>query len=112
MTEWDQDAPRSPGFAARSLTTTDDEDKADPIQDIKDTFKLMINIRMVMLMPMIIWSAFSIAIFGSVFINLMTRTMKNQPDFYGTDLTSDVTLQNSFALYTMSLLGLGEIFGG
>ena len=38
--------------------------------------------------------------------------MKNQIDFFGRDLSTDGTLQNSWGLYTMSLLGLGEIFGG
>lgn len=50
---------------------------------------LMINGRMLLMMPIIIWSAFSLAIFGSVFVNLMTRSMKNQNDFFGRDLANE-----------------------
>ena len=66
-----------------------------------------------MMMPIIIFAAFSNAIFSSIFINLMIRAMKNQPNFYGEDLANASSeTQNSYALFTMALLGLGEIFGG
>merc|ERR1719396_269839 len=43
----------------------------------------------------------------------MTRAMKNQPDFHGKDLaTATDNTRNSYALYTMTMLGFGEIFGG
>ena len=68
---------------------------------------------MLMMTPVIIWSAYSLAIFGSVFVNLLTRTMKQTEDFYGTNLQKESDdSKNSYALYTMTLLGLGEILGG
>ena len=49
----------------------------NPIQDIKDTFNMMIKPKMLLCQPLIIWSGISTAIFSSIFTSLMTTTMKN-----------------------------------
>jgi len=86
------------------------------MEDIKETFDLMISARMLQLMPMIIWSAWSLNFFGSIFIILMTRCMKkthtdckvkpDDPDCWDEDK------RNLTALFTMTLLGAGEMIGG
>ena len=94
----------------------DDEEvkEPNPIQDIKDTFNMMIKPKMLLCQPLIIWSGISTAIFGSMFISMMTTNMANSfarfPDDnqdYGTE-----TGRNQTALLTMVLLGIGEIVGG
>jgi hypothetical protein len=82
-----------------------------PIQDIKETFNLLKSGRMLYLMPLITWSAVSIAIFGGIFIPLMVRTMKNSVEIHP-DLVDDTNKQNETALLAMTLLGAGEILGG
>jgi len=59
-----------------ALGDDDDEEPPNPIQDIKDTFNLLISRRMLWCMPMIIWSAWSLNFFAAIFIVLSTRTMK------------------------------------
>ena len=66
---------------------------------------------MLYLMPLITWSAVSIAIFGGIFIPLMVRTMQNSADTHP-DLVDDTNKQNETALIAMTLLGAGEILGG
>jgi MFS family permease len=58
---------------------------SDPIKDVKDTFALLISPKMLLVTPMIIWSSISLAIYGSILISLMTRTMQNNPDFLDLD---------------------------
>lgn len=59
-------------------------------------------------MPLIIWSSFSVNIFSGVFINLMTRAMKaTHPEW-----ALESEKYNYTALFTMTLLGAGEIIGG
>lgn len=60
-------------------------------------------------MPLIIWSAVSMNIFGGIFIVLMTRCMEHTPD---TDAYDTKDKRNEAALFTMALLGTGEIIGG
>ena len=66
---------------------------------------------MVYLLPLIVWSAMSLALFGGIFVPLLTRTMNNSGDIHP-DLVNDTNKQNEAALLTMSLLGAGEIIGG
>lgn len=85
-----------------------EEEESRPWEDVKETCKLMIEPRMLMIMPMIIWSAISVCIFGGIFISLMTRCMNNSGD----PRLLDTDTQNSTALLCMALLGAGEIMGG
>lgn len=73
----------------------------------------MFKPKMVLCQPLIIWSGISMAIFGSVFISLMTRAMENSSVAYPelADPDND-TGRNQTALLTMVLLGVGEILGG
>ena len=83
------------------------------MEDIKKTFYLMFKPRMLLCQPLIIWSGISMAIFGSVFISLMTRAMENSSIDYPelADPEND-TGRNQTALLTMVFLGVGEILGG
>ena len=68
---------------------------------------------MLYLLPVTLWISFSIAIIGSVFVNLMTRSMKNYEQYFDiTHLKIDDNYKNCQALYAMAILGLGEILGG
>lgn len=58
-----------------------------------------------------VWIGISTAVFGGVLVPLMTRTMKYSGDKYPS-LVTDANKQNETALLAMTLLGLGEIFGG
>lgn len=60
-----------------------------------------------MILPVIIWSAISICIFGSIFIGLITRVLQTKDDY-----KDQSDKQNETALFTMTLLGAGEIIGG
>ena len=75
-------------------------------QDVKDTFKMMLKGRMLYVMPLFIYSAFTAAIYAGVFVNLMTRSMDDP------ELINNQQLQNITALRALSLLGVGEILGG
>ena len=57
-------------------------------------------------MPLMIWSGFSMAIYAGIFIPLMIRTMNS------TLSTLSQNQQSAKALYSFSLLGVGEIIGG
>jgi predicted MFS family arabinose efflux permease len=62
-------------------------------------------------LPIQIWSAMSVGIFGGIFVKLMTRTMAYSGDKYP-QLVDDTDKQNEYALIAMALLGVGEILGG
>ena len=70
----------------------------------------MVSAKMMMVMPLIIFSAISLSVFAGVFISLMNRCMANSldldPEFANT------AHKNKTALLAMTLLGAGEIFGG
>jgi len=76
----------------------------------------MISARMLWCMPLIIWSAWSLNIFAGVFIILMTRCMKASHPDCNIDPPApdcwDDDKRNETALFTMTLLGAGEILGG
>ena len=88
------------------LELNETSEVSDPIKDVKETFALLISPRMLVVTPMIIWSAISLAVYGSILISLMTRAMQNNPDFQDSDF------QNEQALFAMTMLGLGEMLGG
>lgn len=83
----------------------DEEDYEEPpkttMEGIKDTFNLLISIRMLPLYPVIALSSINQSIFATTFINIMKDTM-DDPD----DPNSD-----SKALLCMLGLGSGEIIG-
>lgn len=87
------------------LSNVDNEEKR-PCESIKDTFKLLINKRMLGLVPLMIWSGLSMAVYAGIFIPLMIRTMST------TLSPLSQNQQSAKALYTFSLLGVGEIIGG
>jgi hypothetical protein len=66
---------------------------------------------MLLLQPFIVWSAISMGIYSSIFVPLITTTMKNSFDKYP-DLRNDLNKQNQMALFAMIPLGVGEIIGG
>ena len=76
-------------------------------EDIKETWNLLINPRMLLLVPLFILSAFSIGIFAAVLVPLMTDAIKANPD------TQDwpSAQSNKFCLLAMIGLGVGEMGG-
>ena len=79
--------------------------KSDFIYDIKETAKLMVTRKMMLVIPFIIWSALSQSIISGCFVPMMNETMK---DDYPT--WSDNT-KLEYALYAMVPLGVGEVIG-
>lgn len=77
---------------------------------------MMVKPKMLLCQPLIIWSGISTAIFGSMFVSLMTTGMKsdfaNHPDDEKYADFKDEKGRNQTALLTMVLLGIGEIIGG
>lgn len=66
---------------------------------------------MMYLLPIILWSAASMGVYGGILVPLMTRAMDNSGDLYP-GLPDDESKQNQKALFAMTLLGAGEILGG
>ena len=58
----------------------ENENEQTMCEDIKETYSLIISKRMLKMVPLIMWSALSIAIYSSLFVPLMTDTMKENPD--------------------------------
>lgn len=71
---------------------------------------MLISGRMLYVLPLIIWSGISMAFYAGVFIPLMTRSMKDSPSL-NPDLDTD-DKRSVAALFTIILLGVGEILGG
>ena len=67
--------------AKLTFTSQETEEEPNPIEDIKETAALAVSSRMLMVTPLIIWSAISLAFFGSIFVGLMTRTLQELPDY-------------------------------
>lgn len=76
-------------------------------QDIYETAKLMVSSRMLKIVPFIMWTAISCAIYAGVFVPLMTDTMSTN---LKTQDWSDQTKQKN-SLLALVGLGLGEIMG-
>jgi MFS family permease len=76
-------------------------------EDIKETWNLLINPRMLKLVPLFILSAFSIGIFAAVLVPLMTDAIKANPDTQDWDSAQS----NKFCLLAMIGLGVGEMGG-
>ena len=50
-------------------------EESNPIQDIKDTYRLLWHRKMWHAMPLMLWTSMSLSIYASVFIPLLTRSM-------------------------------------
>ena len=87
-----------------------EEEIKSPIQDIKDTAKLLTDGKMIHLMPIIIWSAISLSCYAAIFIPLMTRSMSDSLDQNPSLNTKDARSQQ--ALLTICMIGVGEMIGG
>ena len=87
-----------------------DPEVQSPIQDIKDTAKLLTDCKMLHLMPIITWSAISLSCYAAIFIPLMTRSMKDNLDQNPDLNTKDARSQQ--ALLTICMIGVGEMIGG
>lgn len=75
------------------------------MKDILSTAKLLVSKRMLILIPCMIWTAISVAIFSGTFIVIMTESMKvSFPDWTHNKI-------NMYALFAMVSIGVGEIVG-
>ena len=71
---------------------------------------LMTDLRMLMVVPCMLWSSFSCSVYSNIFISVMDKAMENSLEMdpeYKYKLFRDYT-----ALLSMIGLGVGEIFGG
>lgn len=82
---------------------------SNSLDDIRATFELLKSQKMLILIPFIIWSAASLAIFGGIFVKIITRTMTYSTKY--PDLNNDKDKQNAWSLIVMTSLGVGEIIG-
>jgi hypothetical protein len=80
-------------------------EEGGPIQEIKDTFYLMLSPRMLQILPLVVWSAASMTVYGSIFILMLIRTMRDKPEFL------DKNKQDEASLTCLCFLGAGEILG-
>jgi fucose permease len=80
-------------------------EEGGPIQEIKDTFHLMLSPRMLQILPLVVWSAASMTVYGSIFIPMLIRTMLNKPEFL------EKTKQDEASLTCLCFLGAGEMLG-
>ena len=58
---------------------SDIEDKTTVKEDIIETVKLMLSARMLKIVPFIVWTAISMAVYAGIFVPLMTDTMQSNP---------------------------------
>ena len=72
-------------------------------QDIRDTWNLFVSKRMLIFMPIVAQTAFTVSIYGSLMIKIIVETM--------VDEAWDDQKKNSTALLCMVGLGVGEIAG-
>jgi hypothetical protein len=72
-----------------------------------DTFKLLIELRMVKLLPLFIWTQFSLNTISGIFVTMMTDTMDVTPK----DKDWTPSFKNKQCLLAMVGLGVGEIAG-
>ena len=86
----------------------EEPEKQSVAQDIRETLQLLKNPRMVKLLPLAVLSSFSQAIFASLFVPLMTDTIKANPQ---TEDWDEAT-RNTHCLLAYIGLGVGEIVGG
>lgn len=80
-----------------------EEDPQGFKEDIIATFRMLISKRMMLVLPLIIWSAVSQSIFSGCFVPMMNNT-------FGDDYNSNEKLE--FSLLAMIPLGLGSVIGG
>ncbi len=90
-----------------STKASEVEAKTTVKEDILETAKLMVSSRMLKIIPFIMWTAVSCAIYAGVFVPLMTDTMSTNTKTLN---WSDQTKQKNCLLALVGL-GLGEILG-
>jgi len=90
-----------------STKASEVEAKTTVKEDILETAKLMVSSRMLKIIPFIMWTAISCAIYAGVFVPLMTDTMSTNTNTLN---WSDQTKQKKCLLALVGL-GLGEILG-
>ena len=56
------------------------EEEINPMKDISDTAKLLVDGKMLHLMPMIIYSSISLSILAAIIVPLLTRSMESSLD--------------------------------
>jgi sugar phosphate permease len=69
--------------------------------ELKQTWDLFISVRMLKVVPLMIWSAVSLAIFSAIFIPFFTDSMTGKAS----------KTETKDALISMSMLGVGSIVG-
>jgi len=79
------------------------EEVTSVMQDVTETFRLMVSKRMLKLTPLILWTALSQAIISSVLVPLMTDTMDSK--------TWSPAEKNKYCLLSLVGQGTGEILG-
>lgn len=76
-------------------------------EDLKETLQLMFSPRMLKIVPFMMWTAISTAVYAGVFVPLMTDTMPQNPK----SLDWDEQTRQRNCLLALVGLGLGEILG-
>lgn len=66
---------------------------------------MLVDRRMLMVMPSMIWNATSVAIYSGTFVELMAKTMNNSFSDWSNNK------MNMYALFAMIFFGIGEIIG-
>ena len=74
------------------------------MEDIKQTFTMLMNGRMATLYPLMVSTALNLGILSSVFIKMMVDTMEDRTEWGDQD-------KDSKALLVMIALGVGEVLG-
>lgn len=74
------------------------------MEDIKQTFTMLMNGRMATLYPLMVSTALNLGILSSVFIKMMVDTMDDRTEWGDQD-------KDSKALLVMIALGVGEVLG-
>lgn len=74
------------------------------MEDIKQTFTMLMNGRMATLYPLMVSTALNLGILSSVFIKMMVDTMDDRTEWGDQD-------KDSKALLVMIALGVGEVIG-
>ena len=74
------------------------------------TFKLLVDPRMLQILPLVAWSAVTLSVYQSLLIPILARAMQNSGDTHP-ELKSEAS-QYAKAFEAMTLIGVGELFGG
>ena len=72
-------------------------------ENVSETFKMMVSKKMMRIIPLITWSALSLATFTGSFVTLMVDTMSQ---------VKDEDEQLKLSLFALVPLGVGQMIGG